>query len=715
HKILSLINNGFQNISNEELNSIKAKWTTLLNANYLKDYRYKNISLSKKNKEYLKAKKEIRMCVDPSWLPFEAIENGKHIGIISDIYKELQKNLATPFRLIQTRTWTESLLFIKEKKCDILAAAVYTSKRDEYVNFTQAYLEFPEVIITRGDADFIDDFESIIHKKIGIVKNSAIGELIKNKFPKINLIDVHSVSDGLMKVSQGKLYGFLNASASASYYISKEGFTNLKIAAKAGIDYSVRAAVRDDDLELLEILNTLMQYLDNKKIDDISNKYLKVKVQEIVDYTIIYKTIAFFLLIILIILYWNRKLNDEIREKEKLQKELAKLSQVIEQSRVSVIITDLNGKIEYINPYCIEQTGYSKDELLGKNPNILKSGYQNDHFYKDLWSTVKNGHTWQGEFSNKRKDGSVFWESAIIAPIFDENQKIKSFASIKENITDKVIARDKLELAQEEAIKANGAKSEFLAKMSHEIRTPMNAVLGMLYLLEKTQISAIQDNYIKKANHAASSLLGIINDILDFSKIEAGKLDINNREFEFNSMIMDVLSVMSFKSEEKNLELLAYYDNTMPSYIISDKLRVGQILTNLISNAVKFTNSGEVIISTKLIKEKRDDIEIMFCVKDSGIGISPSSQKKLFQEFSQVDSSATRNFEGTGLGLAICKKLSELLGGKIWIEESKENVGSTFCFTVQCKKTNRIVSKKYDDKQISKLKCLVVDDNSSAV
>jgi len=714
-KVLDLINEGFENISKRELDDIESKWTTSLSENYLKDYHYKNIALSRKHKEYLLTKKEIKMCVDPKWFPFEAIEEGKHVGIIADIFKELQKSLPVPIKLIETTTWSDSLSFIKNRQCDILAGAARTPTREGYLNFTDPYLTFPEVIATRENEPFIDDFKLVIDKKIGIVKNSAITELIKNKYPSINLIDVDSVSDGLMKVSQGKLYGFLNTSAAISYYISKEGMTNLKIASKVGIDYHLGTAVRNDEIDLLNIFNTIISGLDENKINDIKEHWLKVKVQEVIDYSVIYKTIAFFLLVILIILYWNRKLNDEIIQKEKLQKELGKLSQVIEQSRVSVIITDLNGTIEYINPFCISQTGYTKEELLTKNPNILKSGFQDEEFYKNLWGTIKSGQTWQGEFSNKRKDDTIFWESAIIAPIFDENKQIKYFASIKENITDKVIAREKLELAQEEAIRANGAKSEFLAKMSHEIRTPMNAVLGMLYLLEKTEISSIQDNYIKKANHAANSLLGIINDILDFSKIEAGKLDINNEEFEFTDMIMDVLSVMSFKSEEKNLELLAYYDSAMPSYIISDKLRVGQILNNLISNAIKFTNSGEVIISTKLIKENKNRIEIMFCVKDSGIGISTSSQKKLFQEFSQVDSSATRNSEGTGLGLAICKKLAELLGGKIWIEESKEGVGSTFCFTIKCKKTDKTRKKKYDDTQISNLKCLVVDDNSSAV
>ncbi len=713
-KLLKTINKGFDNITKEELKKIKNRWK-MAKKKLLKEYHYKKAFFNKKQLDYLHKKKEIKMCVDPKWLPFEAIEKGKHIGIIAEIFKKLKQSLPIPIKLVETKNWNESIRAIQDKKCDILAGAVHTLSRDKFLNFTQPYMMFPEVIVTREDEPFIEDFKNVIDEKIGIVKGSAIITLIKNKHPAINLVEVDTVSDGLMQVSQGKLYGFLNTSASISYYIKKEGMTNLKIASKVGVNYEITVAVRNDEIELLNIFNILIDSLDKNIINDIKENWIKVNVQKIVDYSIIYKIVALFLLIIVIILYWNRKLNREIIEKEKVQKELRKLFQVIEQSQVSVMITDLNGVIEYVNPFCISQTGYSKDELLSQNPSILKSGYQDELFYKNLWSTIRKGKTWSGEFSNKSKDGTIFWESAVIAPIFDENRKIKYFASIKENITEKVKGREKLELAQEEAIKANSAKSEFLAKMSHEIRTPMNAVLGMLYLLGKTEVSVIQDNYIKKAHSAANSLLGIINDILDFSKIEAGKLDIHNEEFELNSVIMDVLSVMSFKAEEKNLELLAHYDSSMPNYIISDKLRIGQILTNILSNAIKFTTRGEVIISTKLIKEQENDIVIMFCVKDSGLGISKLAQEKLFQEFSQVDSSVTRNFEGTGLGLAISKKLVELLGGEIWIEESKEGVGTTFCFTIQCTKTSKILKNKFDYTQISNLKCLVVDDNNAAI
>ena len=268
------------------------------------------------------------------------------------------------------------------------------------------------------------------------------------------------------------------------------------------------------------------------------------------------------------------------------------------------------------------------------------------------------------------------------------------------------------EEAKLNAQNANLAKSDFLAKMSHEIRTPMNAILGMLYLTQKTELNLMQDSYISKANSAAKSLLAIINDILDFSKIEAGKLSLEYKEFNFNSMIHETMEIMSFNAQGKGVELLAYYDSSIPEVIKSDKIRIEQILNNLISNAIKFTSDGEVVVSSKLIKKENNIATIMFSIKDSGIGISKDGQEKLFKDFSQVDDTITRKFGGTGLGLAITKKLSELLGGKVWIEESKQNIGSTFCFTIQCEIGQNISNTQYSfPAEMNNLNILIVDDN----
>lgn len=272
--------------------------------------------------------------------------------------------------------------------------------------------------------------------------------------------------------------------------------------------------------------------------------------------------------------------------------------------------------------------------------------------------------------------------------------------------------------AEDEANEANKAKSMFLANMSHEIRTPMNAVMGMLYLVQRTELNDIQNNYILKAHNAASSLLGIINDILDFSKIEANKLQLESTDFELDDVISNLSNIISFKAEDKGIEFLINHDPNIPKILVGDSLRLGQILINIANNAVKFTDEGEVVLSMKLLKKEDHRFTIQFCIKDSGIGMGKDEQEKLFHEFTQVDSSMTRKYGGTGLGLTISKRLVSMMNGKIWIESSELGKGSIFCFTVELKsslhKTDELAKSDLLPEAFKNMHVLVVDDNLSA-
>jgi len=389
----------------------------------------------------------------------------------------------------------------------------------------------------------------------------------------------------------------------------------------------------------------------------------------------------------------------DITERRAVDDQLRTLSQAIEQTPHSIMITDTRRRIEYVNESFIRNSGYSRTEAIGQTPQLLHSGQTPTTTYQSLNRALAKGEVWRGEFHNQRKDGAVYEEFAIITPVRQADGQVMNYLSIGEDITEKKRTQAELERyrqhletlvtertialnqAKEQAETASHSKSAFLANMSHEIRTPMNAILGLTHLaLHDAEISPTQRERLNKVANAAKHLLSIINDILDISKIEAGRLILENTDFSLAHVVATAHDLVAERAEAKNLPITIEIDPQLPSLLRGDPLRIQQILVNFLSNAVKFSEKGGINIAVHLLGQDEKGLRIRFAVSDSGLGMSPEVQSRLFIPFEQADSSTTRRYGGTGLGLAISSRLAQAMQGEIDVD-SLLGRGSTFWFT----------------------------------
>jgi len=548
---------------------------------YYKDSSYykKLISLTEKEKAFIKEKKVFNLCLSPNWAPFEKLENGKYTGISADIMKIISNQLDIEFNLVQTNTWKESLEKIKDKRCDFLPLAGETTSRKEFLNFTSSYINSNIVVATKINVPFFDNINIIENESFAVLESHFLFEMLKSKYPKVKLVEVNSVYEGLSKVGKGEVFGFIDNSIVINHIVQKNFLGSIAVSGKLDGEMNLSIATRKDLPLMGSIFEKMLILIDEETKQEIFNRWVKVNYQIKTDYTLVWQLSVISLIIILITLYWNRKL------------------------------TMLNRQ---------------------------------------------------------------------------------------------------LQRERNRAYKASKAKANFLANMSHEIRTPMNSIIGMSHLVLETSLPKEQKEYIEKIDKSANSLLRIINDILDFSKIEAGKIKFHNTKFSLREVVSDCIDYIDLDLEEKSLEFILDYDKNLKDCYFGDKLRVSQVLTNLLHNAVKFTEKG--FIRLKIVQKENNILYIE--VEDSGIGLSKYEKNKIFRSFSQGDVGTSKKYEGTGLGLAISKDLVQLMNGKIWLE-SEKNSGTTFFVEIEVNscENEQIEEVKEKKPDFSNRQILLVEDN----
>jgi PAS domain S-box-containing protein len=411
---------------------------------------------------------------------------------------------------------------------------------------------------------------------------------------------------------------------------------------------------------------------------------------------------------------------DDITQIEKGRQELEetrlRFEKLATAASEGIILTDKHGRINYSNPAARKMFQLQEEEILGTDfrEHVLHDESY-DEFLKGIQDFAKSGKGASLDkvhiFNGLRSDNSEFpLETSFSA--FYVKQELHTVAIMRDITKRKKIESD-LVTARRKAEEADRLKSQFLANMSHEIRTPMNGILGMAEILQQTTLDNNQKEYLNIINKSSNNLLSIINDILDFSKIESNKIELEAIPFNLREVMDEVAELLAYRADEKGVSLNSFTDTLTPEIIVGDPVRLRQVLLNLVNNAVKFTEQGEVNVSSEMVLKDANTIRMRFTVKDTGIGISQQGIQKLFQPFTQVDPATTRKYGGTGLGLIISKKLVEMMGGKLTVE-SKPGQGATFTFTSSFKTYthhNGFSQKKKAD--FSGLHVLIVDDNTN--
>ncbi|PMH76184.1 ATP-binding protein [Vibrio cyclitrophicus] len=644
------------------------------------------LNLSQKERQWIKNHPELKVGIDPNSLPYEALSSkDEYIGMIDDYLTLIEQKTGLRLSHVDVENWQETRRLVDHRQVHLVSAAVENRSLGENVKPAKALFSSRLAIASHRDINSLV-LEEAYGWKLGILANGANTEAIVESYPNIEWELVDFTRKGLERVESGELDGIIDTVDVLNYLIDSFGYRGIGIIGRLDFFLSPTFHVIKSEPLLLSIMNKAIENISAEDHQKISAKWAAPKAIEKIDYQLVYTISVFSIVIVLLIVFWNRKLSKQItianNATEALRKAQDQLYNILNTSPIaaSVIVDD---QVRYANDTAKRLFGVGRKELSSIDVEVVYDSLSDrDAFDKEL---DLNGKVVNRELVLRKFDGGRF-VALVSYYLFELDGEVATLFWAFD-ISEMKRLNEQLEEEKERADLASQAKSDFLANMSHEIRTPMNAIIGLSYLAIGEISNPIARNYIEKVHRSGHSLLSIINDILDFSKIEAGQLFIDSIPFNPMVTFKDVIELMESKASEKQLNLSMSVDPELNSPMLGDPLRLFQVILNLIGNAIKFTEFGHVTLTAVLLESNDHSVSMKISVSDSGIGISEENRHKLFQAFSQADSTTTRKFGGTGLGLNISQKLVHAMGSKISVESVLGN-GSEFSFPITLLKSN---------------------------
>ena len=690
--LASILSKAISSISHQEREQIISKWSWI--PKKLKS----SLVLNAEEKDWLAAHSVIRLGNSVDWPPFGFInDEGVYSGIAADYMQIIEELIGIKIKPARLNSWKETVDAARVGNVDMLDAVVPTPQRSKFLTFTKPYISYPVVLFAYKNVDYIANMSVLNGQRVTVIAGSALHDILINNHPEFEIVATENAKAGLLAVEKGEASAFIGNLPTASRVISREGISNLKVAGETPYRYDLTIGVNKNMPMLSALLQKALDSIPEEKHNEIYRKWMSVTFEYKADYALFWKILIAIIIVMLLFLFWNRRLAHEITVRQQTESDLNSAKKLIEAANSELknsqheletiienlpaifFIKDIDGRYLMVNRLYEEEVGVSKLQAIGHNDQEIHSAEVAEAICTKDQQVLVGKVSDTFEESVPHKDGTEHNYLTTKVPLLNEQGNAYALIGMATDITLLKKLQAELVEAKEVAETANQAKSIFLANMSHELRTPLNAILGFSQLMsmDKSATKQQQEN-LTIINRSGEHLLSMINDVLDLSKIEAGRMELELISVDLPLLLEDIGQMFKVRARDAGLDFWLELDSSLCRHIKTDAGKLRQILINLLGNAVKFTGEGCVSLRARTFALAGDPnrLSLQVEIEDSGPGISAEHQQHIFEPFKQVAGSIA-DTKGTGLGLAITRSFVELMDGQISVE-SKPGKGALF-------------------------------------